>query len=1593
MKTTAEKSTTTATRPPTLLPKRGRDSFVPSSPALQAKLTVNTPGDEFEREADQTADTLMRRGSARAGEREEPSIRKQEAPPEDEIQRQCSDCEKKEETPVHTVQREASGDGDGGTTAPAIVGEVISSGGSSLDGATRTHMENHFGADFSQVRVHNDGRAHTSARAISAHAYTYGNHIAFAEGQYRPTTQSGRHLLAHELTHVVQQRPLVQRLLGTQNAAADRLLSNRPAAPAPAPTFQPPAPVPGAAPAPITPDAPAPIDQAGTDILPLEDELPTAEVPTGGEAPEEINIEPLMPPAPEEMNPEAQERLGQSQRRARLAAGNNADMPAATEMTQEAREGVNEPTQETEARASGELAGTLSQRPAPSPEIETLCENIQRIIREKRPPDEDSLLQADPEEAANEAGSQLNDNVEGDVDRVEGQYDQLDENPTGTPEQVGQPVEAPPNVVGVPEVDAAGAAPDPLTEEEVSLEADVAASAQRMEEAGMQTPAAQAVQDGPIAEARAAHGELEETAAEDPATVLAEQDAALSNARADMETLQAQALEALRLSRSRSVSGSSAQQTAMVGSEEQQRAELGRQAREIFTGAQSQVNLLLGPLSRTAMEMWERGKDRIATEFEQHLARVQRWVDDRHSGFGGGLVELWDDLTGLPDWVTDEYDDAERRFGDSICALIREISIYVNGVILTCEELIDNANREIDTLFDNAPEELREWAEGQRADFQQRLDGLREQVTTTQQNFNRDLADRAAQAVQEVRERVHALREAAKGLLSRLADALMEFLEDPLRAIINGLLRLVGIDPAAFWALVARIEQVISDIVDDPIGFASNLLSAIGAGFQRFFDNFVTHLFEGLVEWLFSGLGAVGVEIPRELSLSSIMTFFLQLMGITWERIRRLLARHIGEENVALLEQAYQIISDLIELGPAGIFELIEDQLDPRHILDTIIQMAVDFIKETLITQATVRIIGLFNPVGAIAQAIEAIYKVLKWIFQNAARIFSLVETVVNGMADIIAGNIAGMTVAVEQALKRLLVPVIDFIAEFMSMGDLPERVADAVKGLQTWVEGILDRVIGWLAGQARALLRSLGIGEDEEEEDGNLTDREVGDRVNFRGGNEMHHLWVQVNGNQLEVMVASDAPLSLSNRLSQWEGRVGDLPQEQQSPATGLITTVRNQYNTVKAEGEQSQQAIDQAQQDPTPQNVAQAQEEDNQVEQAQRAMTPELGQLFDLFEGGVPFQPAVQTVHVSDAAYTLGIAEDNNHHLQVQWEGDEIARQLARVVNGPLGTAHHREGRSIITNIVTQISPRKNEIRAIKVQNDRIPSAIASQMNGWLNELAEGLRMLAPIMARNLQQLLTSPPVVNIAVSAVEFAQQLGTSQVIHAEYDRQLRLQQEGINRLSVDQWIVNRNAYSLDDQLFLRLDADQRQAVLRDLHSRAEAAEGRARSKKQQFTDAIEEIEQAILEQNLSDPTYSPDFSDISLVTNRFGNEGNWRSKRRSEVNSILQELRQAAVTWQGVFDSAAVLHNADQIAGGFGIIPDITRVPRPSSGQDATAWNAYLQQLRQYVGSSNVNSSIGSLWRTNIVGLETEVRSKYATPAWPVWKMNVTLRRI
>lgn len=225
---------------------------------IQAKLKVSEPGDIYEQEADRVAEQvtrmpepviqrqeekeeekvqtkplasqitpLLQRQSEEEEKEEEEQVQAKFAPGITAVQRQAEEEEKKKDE-EETVQTQRVSD-QSPVVAPRFEASLnaIRSGGQPLPESARSFFEPRFGADFSQVHVHTDAAAADLARSVNAKAFTIGRDIVFNAGHYPPGGQEGRHLLAHELTHAVQQLGLEGSRVGQR--AENRGLTSIPA--------------------------------------------------------------------------------------------------------------------------------------------------------------------------------------------------------------------------------------------------------------------------------------------------------------------------------------------------------------------------------------------------------------------------------------------------------------------------------------------------------------------------------------------------------------------------------------------------------------------------------------------------------------------------------------------------------------------------------------------------------------------------------------------------------------------------------------------------------------------------------------------------------------------------------------------------------------------------------------------------------------------------------------------------------------------------------------------------------------------------------------------------------------------------------------------------------------------------------------------------------------------------------------------------------------------------------------------------------------------------------------------------------------------
>ena len=941
-----------------------------------------------------------------------------------------------------------------------------------------------------------------------------------------------------------------------------------------------------------------------------------------------------MPDPPTTLSPAEQHRVGGAQRRATATASSTATAPKPTENVASAETAVTVPQAESNARAAAAIVTELGDTVKPSVEIVALCERIKTLIREKRPANEDAVVDSRPEAVANESRGAVQGDVNKNVDTAKGSYGPIDSTPKGPQPSQAPGIDPIPAAAPTPDLEAKAGTPDAIPPEQVNLDGDAQQMESKAEQAGLNKESAQLVEGGPVGEAREARGEMDDQAKNGPAEVLKQQQEALATSDANMAALQMKALQSLHDARAGHVTGVGTQQQELKRGAEDLRTRLSAKAQGIYESAQSRVQDLLRDVPTTAMDKWTKGLPPISRQFKADLKVVSDQVSKRHSGVGGFFVAGWDAVAGLPNWVKEAYDTAEKSFGDSVCTLITGISVYVNQIIKIADEIIADARTQISAVFTTElPEADAGWAAEQEKAFGAKLDALHDKAEQTRTSFNKELIDNAGNAVQAAREEIQKLRKAAGGLWGRFLNAVGRFLDNPVKFIIDGLLELVGISPPAFWGVVKKIGEVLGDIIDAPMKFANNLMDGIGQGFSQFFDNIGRHLLEGLLEWLLSGLKdeGISIQIPKEFSVKSVIGFFLQLLGISWVRIRKLLVEQLGEKAVAAIEKTAGIIATLATKGISGILDDIKQFLDPKNIVDTIVDVAVKYIAETLIVKVAVKVLAMLNPAGAILAAIEAIYRVLKWIFTNAAKIFHLVEAVVNGMADVISGNIGGVAKTVEKALAMLIAPVIDFLADYLGLGGLPGKVANAVKGLQAWVEGVMRSVIKWLVELGKKLMRALGIkGQDDK---GKEAAGGLGEDLTFTEGNQTHHLYIDVKGSRATVMVSS-TPMTVTAWLDHLEGRVkGSGDSEAPKGGRVLLAIARNQLAATDASADQAaastetSEAVASTQGGASPQLAQAVDDKEHQL----RDTLDKLGELF----GEKPL--LVKSMHISGASVDI--------------------------------------------------------------------------------------------------------------------------------------------------------------------------------------------------------------------------------------------------------------------------------------------------------------------------------------------------------------------
>lgn len=378
-----------------------------------------------------------------------------------------------------------------------------------------------------------------------------------------------------------------------------------------------------------------------------------------------------------------------------------------------------------------------------------------------------------------------------------------------------------------------------------------------------------------------------------------------------------------------------------------------------------------------------------------------------------------------------------------------------------------------------------------------------------------------------------------------------------LEFIFEGVLTLAGPLGARVMDVIRKAGAAIGKIFSDPVGFLKNLLNAVIKGIRQFSTNIWTHLKSGLMGWLFGTLSSAGLKLPEKFDLKGILSLALQIMGITYARIRAKLVKVIGEKRVAFIEKAVEVVKILVTQGVAGVWKKLLEWIG--NLKDIVLGAIQNWVVTKIVVAAVTKLASMFNPVGAVVQAIITIYNVIKFFIERIQQIVALVESVVNSVSNIAYGKLSAAANYIEQTMARTLPVIISFLANLLGLGGLAEKIKGIIKGIQTKVDKAIEKLIGWIVKKAKALWAKMKSAAKKGAEKV-LAWWKVKKSYTSKDGTN-HTAEVTMQGKQAVVMVRSE-PKTLAELAEEFDA----LPDEQRSAAGAGKGSLKAKADSIQA-------------------------------------------------------------------------------------------------------------------------------------------------------------------------------------------------------------------------------------------------------------------------------------------------------------------------------------------------------------------------------------------------------------------------------------------
>jgi hypothetical protein len=643
-----------------------------------------------------------------------------------------------------------------------------------------------------------------------------------------------------------------------------------------------------------------------------------------------------------------------------------------------------------------------------------------------------------------------------------------------------------------PDVPAGDAMPQPKPDSEVSVQDSKQDTDAAMKDAEVTDDQCKKANDPRFSSVLTAKGDVTKQADAAPAKYRAGEKAAL-NASVAQSKAAAKVGAALMLQgKAKSKAGVSSKQEDAKKKDEQERQQVTDRIEAIFNKTKQQVEAKLTALDEEVNSIFDTGTEAALSAMKAYVEkRIDDYKDDRYSGVIGKGRWLKDKFMGLPDEANVFYVQGRDLFTQLMDTLVVRVANLVETRLREAKSLVAAGQAEIKSYVASLSPKLKgvgleaqKKVSDQFAELERTIDDKKNQLAQSLAQKYKEAFDKADKALKEI-------QDANKGLVSAFLDKLGEII----KIIMEFKDKLMGV--------LRKGWDVIKGILADPIGFLGNLIAAIKQGVGQFVSNIWTHLKAGFMKWLFGALADAGIEIPPGLpSLPSILKLVLSVLGLTYERMRAKAVKLLGPTAVTIIEKAIEYVRALITGGPAALWEKVKEDLS--SLKDMVIGAIQDWIITTIIKQATVKLLSMFNPAGAFVQACIMIYNTVMFLIERAAQIMAFVEAVINSVSAIASGAIGGAAAWIERSLANAIPIVIGFLAALIGLGGISKKIKETIEKVQGIVDRAIDKAIGKVIEVVKKLFGKLTGKDDPEKQkkvQAGLAELDAEDRKRFHDG------------------------------------------------------------------------------------------------------------------------------------------------------------------------------------------------------------------------------------------------------------------------------------------------------------------------------------------------------------------------------------------------------------------------------------------------------------------------------------------------------------